>query len=190
MVITKRFIKLVTPKDNMEYRLLNRWDKRLREKCAEVKDFSDLDKLLEEMHSFIKNFDDYGISAPQIGDNRRIMIAKKSKNKIIEMINPILLQENGYKLTLEGCMNVPRSLAVKLRRKEVGVIFQDRKGKYNFETFRGYYAAGIQHDLAHLDGKVMEDFDTILQKSIDFIYNGYQGTVNALKSLVPKIKYS
>ena len=79
----------------MNYSLLNRRDSRLRQKCAEVTDFSNVDEVLEAMHEIMENEKAYGISAPQIGDNRRIPAVAA-----IESWKPISNNRNGDKISI------------------------------------------------------------------------------------------
>ena len=56
---------------------LRKWgDPILRQSCHPVEDFSMLAELINSMHSTLRYYSGIGLAAPQVGDNRQVIIAK------------------------------------------------------------------------------------------------------------------
>lgn len=143
----------------MDY-YLRRWgDPVLRERCAEVEDFSGdsgLEALLSAMYALKRN-GGIGMSAPQVGDARRVALAEVH-GRTEEFINPRITARSGHHLTLEGCLSVPVLLLPKLRSASIEVEYRDRYGAPHAGIFKGRDAAILQHELDHLDGRLIVDY--------------------------------
>jgi len=99
-----------------------------------------------------------GLSAPQIGKNKRVFVLVIN-GKTVEFINPQILQkstetdkEDEYCLSLPGVViEVERSIQIMLYycTKHYGV---------RTEMFEGLTARAIQHEIDHLDGTLIIDY--------------------------------
>lgn len=94
-----------------------------------------------------------GLSAIQIGEPVRVFVAYTGE-KFIPFINPVIVQLYGdvYE-TEEGCMSLDGTRKVK-RYKKV-VIMHQKGNKFVKERYSGFYAQIIQHEMAHLSGKLI-----------------------------------
>lgn len=103
-----------------------------------------------------------GLSGPQIGDFRRIIVAdleyaettdrQKYGNKLIKMINPIVTFNSGSVLAQEGCLSVPGFEQVVERGDTIIVEFLNELGESCCKSFENFAARIILHEIDHLDG--------------------------------------
>lgn len=139
-----------------KYKLVYFPDPRLSEQCKEVTEFNEeLHELLDTMKDIMVKCNGIGISANQVGSDKKvfIMLEQNSKN-IIEFINPTIIEIADELLNdQEGCLSAP-GIYVPITRPQ-GVIIDafNRKG----EPFRGVLvdieARCALHEMEHLEGK-------------------------------------
>ncbi|MDQ6969918.1 MAG: peptide deformylase [Mariprofundus sp.] len=105
-----------------------------------------------------------GIAAPQVGDNRRMIVIDCSaslrpcKNHgVLLMANPVITSANGERLGREGCLSVPDWVGMVPRAAEISVRFDDRFGQTQQIEAVGFEARVIQHEIDHLDGILFID---------------------------------
>lgn len=106
-----------------------------------------------------------GLSAPQIGYNKRIALCRRmdleekestTKNIIWEvMINPVITKKSAENTVFwEGCLSVSKGdlFAEISRAKDITVKFFDKSGKEKVLNATGYFSHVVQHEVDHLDG--------------------------------------
>ncbi len=107
-----------------------------------------------------------GISAPQIGVNKRIIVvgAKKENVKyndaeeipITAMINPVWEKiSDETDIQFEGCMSVPSIRGKVERYKNIKLTYYNEKGEKIEKEIHGFFARLVQHECDHLDGIVL-----------------------------------
>lgn len=94
-----------------------------------------------------------GLSAIQIAEPVRVFVAFTGE-KFIPFVNPVITQHLGevYE-TEEGCMSLDGSRKV-TRYSGVEVMYQ-KGNRYVKERYRGFFAEIIQHEMDHLNGKLI-----------------------------------
>lgn len=117
-----------------------------------------------------------GISAPQIGINKRIIAINStlnytnlSESEILILINPEIISDTDDEDLLngmEGCLSFPESFVAVLRPKSIRVKYKDLKGDDIITTFSGDQARAIIHEIEHLDGKLIIDNVSGLKKNL------------------------
>lgn len=125
----------------------------LRERCVEVQDFSDIDRILDDLVKVRNNYLLSGISAPQLGDSRRISLVKLD-NGLKVLINPRIISEQGYMPSLEACASLPGLIFPKLRRYEIKLEYFTEAGTKTNEIYMGLESVKIQHEIDHLNGRL------------------------------------
>ena len=134
----------------------------LREPTSEVKlpltaeDQIIIDQMIDAMY---KN-KGIGLAANQVGYARRIFVMDTStdRNSPKIFINPVIEKKAKEKLTEgEGCLSCPNQFADVRRPIYVGVKWICRHGKKQYKTFYHLPARIIQHEMDHLDGKLIID---------------------------------
>ena len=145
----------------------------LRKKSAEVP--SPLDKKSHEtvqtlIDSFLARDDASGLAAPQIGISKRIIAFRvkgfdeggkiKSPDDFEVLINPRITQARGEKVTMtEGCLSCPEIQVEISRFPEIKVRALNAKGEKISKRYLDYVARVVQHEVDHLDGKLIVDYE-------------------------------
>lgn len=94
-----------------------------------------------------------GLSAIQIGEPVSVFIAFNGE-KFIPFVNPIITKHLGAMYEAEeGCMSLEGKRKV-TRFKGVEIMHQ-KGSRYVKERYSGYFAEIIQHEIDHLQGKLI-----------------------------------
>lgn len=94
-----------------------------------------------------------GLAAPQIGVTRCAVVLRfdPKKNDIKVMINPeIIAHSTQMETGPEGCLSYPGVAARISRFIEVKIKYEDEARKEHTDTFKGFEARVVQHELDHL----------------------------------------
>ena len=95
-----------------------------------------------------------GLAAPQIGELKKVIVVNIN-GSFYPMINPVILKKIGNQFnSTEGCLSLEGERTVK-RHQSVMVNYQDVTGKKLTKTFTGFIATIIQHEVDHLNGKLI-----------------------------------
>ena len=124
----------------------------LHKTCRPVENFDKkLHSLLDDMRETLIDSDGVGLAAPQVGILRRVVLVDNGE-KILELVNPTLLETSGEQIGAEGCLSVPGKYGLVKRPNYAKVRAQDRYGNW-FETDGEELTARcFCHELDHLDG--------------------------------------
>jgi peptide deformylase len=106
-----------------------------------------LDDMLETMRAN----DGVGIAAPQIGVLKRMFIVEV-EGKLIEMVNPKIIEETGSQTGEEGCLSVPGYVGTVERPAYIKMAGIDRSGKSLEVEGTGLLAVALSHEYDHLEG--------------------------------------
>ena len=102
-----------------------------------------------------------GIAAPQIGVAERVAIVdvsvRDSSSKRMLLVNPVILEKKDPEIGREGCMSVPDYTALVSRFRWIRFQYQDENKKLHEKTSVGIEAICVQHELDHLDGRLLID---------------------------------
>lgn len=137
-------------------------------KCEKVDVNNINSEILEEIEDLKEtlNFSEgYGIAAPQVGINRRIIIIQVDKEKCYYkdcedvpttvMLNPVWRKlSEDTDITYEGCLSVPNIRGKVERYKNIEVTYYNEQGQKVVKEANGFTARDIQHECDHLDGIV------------------------------------
>jgi peptide deformylase len=101
-----------------------------------------------------------GLAAPQVNVTERIIVIdiSDSKDSLLVMINPEIINTEGCTELEEGCLSVPGIYAQVSRGEKIRVQALDKDGKPFELTAEGLLGVCIQHEIDHLDGKVFVDY--------------------------------
>lgn len=95
-----------------------------------------------------------GLAAPQIGVLKRVVVIGTGTS-FFPMVNPVIVKASGKTFfNHEGCLSLEGTRMVK-RYSTVLVSYQDKTGKRVTKTFNGLQAIIIQHEIDHLNGKLI-----------------------------------
>ncbi len=147
-------------------------DPRLKIKCRpvetvdqSVRDF--IDDMLETMYAA----PGIGLSAPQVGDDRRIIVCDVAREdeepQPVKLINPeIVWASDETKLAEEGCLSLPDHFAEVERPAEVRIRYLDENGESQEMAADELLAACVQHEMDHLEGILFVDYLSPLKRNI------------------------
>ena len=157
-------------------------DKVLKKVCRPVVKFNDkLGVLLDDMAETMLDADGLGLAGPQVGVVRRVFVAvdvpppkeveegeeapeaeqaepeELEPPKILEFINPEIIEQDGEVMAYEGCLSFPGQYGAIKRPQRVKVRALDRHGKPFELEAEGMLARCICHETNHLDGITIDD---------------------------------
>ena len=113
--------------------------------------------LLDDMLETMRKANGVGLAAPQVGVLRRIAVIEVEEGEVIELINPVILEQTGTQTGYEGCLSVPGKTGIVTRPDYVRVKALDRNGEEKFYEGTGLLARCFCHEIAHLDGILYTD---------------------------------
>lgn len=121
--------------------------------CKEITDFgSFLYELLDDMCKIMNENKGIGIAANQCGESLKAIVILSTHNYTIELINPVILEQDGNIMINEGCLSVPGQYLEIVRPEQITVEYQNRNGEKNKGVFVGIEARIILHEIDHLNG--------------------------------------
>ena len=128
-------------------------DELLTKNCRPVTEFNPrLHQLLDDMADTLEEAQGAGLAAPQVGILRRAVLVIDDDDKVMELINPEILLQEGEQTGPEGCLSVPGKFGMVTRPNHVRVRAQDRYGNWFEAEGEGLVARCFCHEIEHLDG--------------------------------------
>jgi len=125
-------------------------------------DFNDknLEENIKALEDFCNNNECFALAAVQIGIPKRIVYLKKTDlNRLEEdyneskiLINPIIKKSVGLTRYWEACVSCLDNTGLVDRPYEIEVEYYDVNEVKHKETFTGFSATVLSHELDHLDG--------------------------------------
>jgi peptide deformylase len=163
----------------MIYPILKFGDEVLRQKATLVAEVTDeVRKLVLNMLETMYASKGLGLAAEQIGRTECICVIDvptdvekdecRADNAPIAMplvlINPEILASEGKQRNEEGCLSFPEINAPITRANQVTVTYLDIKGYRHTVTAKGLLARAVQHEIDHLNGILLVDKMSPMQK--------------------------
>jgi peptide deformylase len=120
--------------------------------------------------AFLEREEAVGLAAPQIGIGKRIIAFRtrgfddkdtdRKKEDCEILINPRITQLRGEQVVgEEGCLSCPELRVEISRYPEIKVRALDTEGKKVSRRYLDFAARVIQHEMDHLAGKLIVDYD-------------------------------
>jgi len=139
-------------------------DPRLRQKSTDIsfedEDPTDIKELAEDMAIVMSQLGGIGLAAPQINVHKKIIVVDTSpgENNLHCFINPKIIGRKDKVTTNERCLSVPDMEIPVTRDKKIRLQFQDMDGKRHVKNYSDVMSICIQHEIDHLNGKIIIDF--------------------------------
>ncbi|HAJ26855.1 MAG TPA: hypothetical protein DCG53_06350 [Syntrophus sp. (in: bacteria)] len=125
------------------------------------------------VEAFLERDDASGLAAPQIGISKKIIIFRNrgfskdgasdgtwTRKDVEVLINPRITQNRGDQIVLaEGCLSCPDIKVEIARYPEIKVRGFDVHGHKIGKRYLDFVARIVQHELDHLEGKLIVDYD-------------------------------
>ncbi len=146
-------------------------DPRLRKVAEPIKDVDEsIKKLSKDMLETMYEGSGIGLAATQINVHKRIFVTDISEDKtnpmvfinpeIVEIIDPI---KKSYS---EGCLSIPGFYEEVERPAKVKISFITLDGQKEYIELEDLLAVVAQHEIDHLDGKLMVDFISSVKREM------------------------
>ena len=128
-------------------------------------------KLIKDLFETMYNSNGIGLAAVQVGILRRILVIdvsnKDEKKEPLSFINPIIKKvSNDTSIYEEGCLSIPDTFIEIERPKICEVEYIDINGKMKNLKCDGLLSTCLQHEINHLDGKLIIDHLSKLKKDL------------------------
>lgn len=112
--------------------------------------------LLDDMTETMYKAEGVGLAAPQVGVLRRVVVIDIGEG-LLELINPVVVYENGEQVEEEGCLSIPETRGDVKRPMKVIVRAMNRKGETFEITGDELLARALCHEIDHLNGILFTD---------------------------------
>lgn len=133
-----------------------------------VNDKEDLTKLIQDMKDTLQSVGGLGLAANQLGRDESVCLVKLDGN-IITMVNPQITSRGGEKkVSIEGCLSIPDVTAKVERDETISVKFINPDWEWREQEIEVEFpnSVVIQHELDHLNGKLMIDDLSPMQRNM------------------------
>ena len=134
--------------------------------------------LIKGMSRIMYHYQGIGLAAPQVGILQRVIIADIGEGLIL-LINPDIIQQEGFENSEEGCLSLPEIHVDISRSQSISVKGINSAGNEIVLDLSGLMARVIQHEIDHLNGVLIIDHAStvekyILSKQLDELKSQYQ----------------
>jgi len=144
-------------------------DPKLRTVAKKVEKFDkSLKKLSEDMLFTMYDANGIGLAATQVDRHIRLVVMDLSedRNEPLVFVNPEYTVAEKHNLVdfEEGCLSIPGFNQNIARPDKIDLTWQDLDGKKHNDAPEGLLNICIQHEIDHLEGKLMVDYISALKR--------------------------
>ncbi len=147
-------------------------DPILRKKVKPVTDFTNLEKLVNDMLETMSHEDGIGLAANQVGKDMNLMVLDVSHledetdTEPRIFVNIKIVETDGEIMMEEGCLSIPDIRAEITRPEKITISYQDLNREMHTKQFTGLSSRVLQHEFDHLEGKFFTDYLATAKKLI------------------------
>ena len=128
-------------------------------------------KLIKDLFETMYDSNGIGLAAVQVGVLKRVLVIdvspKDKKKEPLSFINPVIKKvSNETSVYEEGCLSIPDTFIEIQRPKICEVEYIDINGKLKNLLCDGLLSTCIQHEINHLDGKLIIDHLSKLKRDL------------------------
>ena len=144
-------------------------DPRLRKVAKKITKFDkSLEILANDMLETMYIANGIGLAATQVDRHIRLIVMDLSEERDDPriFINPTFKILKNHKLFEfeEGCLSIPGFNETIARPDKIELTWQDIKGNQHVDKPEGLLTVCIQHEIDHLDGRLMVDYISSLKR--------------------------
>ena len=144
-------------------------DPRLRKVAKKIVKFDkSLENLANNMLKPMYEANGIGLAATQVDFHVRLVVMdiSEERNDPKIFVNPIYRVLDGHELFEfeEGCLSIPGFNEIISRPDKIELTWQDLSGKQHKDYPEGLLTVCIQHEIDHLEGKLMVDYVSALRR--------------------------
>lgn len=112
-------------------------------------------KLIPQMIKIMDANEGIGLAGPQVGVGERVIVIKDGARNHV-FFNPIIVKASRKKeIDEEGCLSLPGIFLKIKRSEEVEIAATNEEGKTLHIQAKGLGARIFQHEIDHLEGKLI-----------------------------------
>lgn len=126
----------------------------LRKPCKLVEEGEDISQIIQDLKDTLATKKGYGVTANQIGYNKRIAYIKVGKTELV-LINSKIIEKENRIIFNEGCLSFP-DIFLKTDRWN-DVVFENGINGEEKYSVQGLEAIVVSHEIDHFNGKVIFD---------------------------------
>jgi peptide deformylase len=137
-------------------------DPVLRMRAHEIESFDDdLRRLVERMRGLMADASGVGLAATQVGVLRRVFVFQHGEDETLALVNPRIVERSDeVEVSDEGCLSLQGVLVPVERSTAVTIEGADELGEEVRLELTELAARVVQHEVDHLDGKLILDRTT------------------------------
>lgn len=143
----------------------------LKTKAQEIRDIdAHIVGLAAAMVETMRQAPGIGLAAPQVNESLQLITVDLSvgenPGELLVLVNPQILEAEGYEISEEGCLSVPGySLPIKRNARILlqGTLIDGRPLRAEFD---GLKARVLQHEIDHLAGVLIVDRLSSLKRTL------------------------
>ena len=144
-------------------------DPRLRKVAKKIVKFDkSLENLANNMLKTMYEANGIGLAATQVDFHVRLVVMdiSEERNDPKIFVNPIYSVLDGHEFLEfeEGCLSIPGCNEIIARPDKIELTWQDLSGKHHKDYTEGLLTVCIQHEIDHLEGKLMVDYVSALRR--------------------------
>ena len=145
-------------------------DPRLRTVAEVVTKFDkSLDNLSEDMLETMYAENGIGLAATQVDFHIRLVVIdiSEERDEPLIFVNPVVkvLDNKSLVPCEEGCLSIPGASVEVTRPDKIQLNWLDVKGNEHEDNPQGLLAVCIQHEIDHLQGKLLVDYLSPLKRA-------------------------
>ena len=132
----------------------------LRSTAAEVLEFnSALQELSQQMQFIVDDIPALGLAAPQLTVPKQVLVARLNNEQLQTFVNPKIINYGSEQdIVEETCLSLPQEISLEIQRStEITLQAQDLNGRILEYEASGREARVLQHEVDHLQGKLIFD---------------------------------
>ncbi|MDD9335545.1 MULTISPECIES: peptide deformylase [unclassified Candidatus Tisiphia] len=152
-------------------------DSKLKQKSLPVSIIDDnIRKLMDDMVETMYHDHGVGLAAIQIGIAQRILVVDLQNNDDTErpagfyplfIADPKIIDKSKeLVVAIEGCLSLPEQRVEVARSESITIRFLDYHNNQQELKADGWLARVIQHEMDHLDGRLLIDYLSDIKKDI------------------------
>ena len=142
-------------------------DPRLKIVAAPVEKIDDsIRRLARDMAETMYEAPGIGLAATQVDVHKQVIVidASETRDQLLVLINPELVESDGVQVCEEGCLSVPGVYDKVQRAEHVVVRYLDQDGQMQTISAEGLLAVCLQHEIEHLQGRIFVEHLSMLKQ--------------------------
>ncbi|MBN1823022.1 MAG: peptide deformylase [Endomicrobiales bacterium] len=141
----------------------------LRKRCYRLQAVGDADRrIMDRMAEAMKTNNGVGLAAPQVGIPLQIIVLNPGDG-VVKLANPEIVEHDGFERMEEGCLSLPGIRVDVERYYEVVVRGLNESGKRVELKAQGLASRILQHEIDHLNGRLILDRLPLLKRARYYI---------------------